>query len=244
MEKQKHVDFSLVLACYNETPVFDGSIKQILSTLNLSRLSYEIIFVDDHSSDTTGSKIRQICQNYPQCKSIFHTTNMGRGKTVSDGFRQAKGTVVGYVDFDLEVPPVYIPAMVQMILDRRADCVIGKRVYRSSIASFAREVYSIGYQKFSDILVGTGGLDTESGYKFFRRTKVLPLLSKTKHPHWFWDTEIMVYARLAHVVIYEMPVIFVRRFDKTSSVKVVRDILDYIVSLYRFRIRLNLEKKI
>jgi glycosyltransferase AglD len=235
------LDLSLILPCYNESSVFNGSVSWIMHTLERSGLSYEIIFVDDCGSDNTRELITKTCKKFPPCRAIYHEVNTGRGRTVNDGFMLAKGEVVGYIDIDCEVSPVYIPDMVDIILEKKSDVVIGKRIYRTSISALPREVFSLGYQWLSNVLIHTDGLDTESGYKFFRRAKVLPLLSKATHPHWFWDTEIMVFAKRAGLNIVEVPVLFLRRFDKQSSVRVWRDIGDYLINLLKFRRRLSLE---
>jgi glycosyltransferase involved in cell wall biosynthesis len=236
--KSTNIDVSVILPCYNEAPLFVQSVKEILRVLRLSRYSFEIIFVDDKSSDATAALIKKTCERVPSCRALYHPKNYGRGKTVVDGIKTAKGKVVGYIDIDLEVSPVYIPNMVKKILEDEADVVIGRRVYRTSMRSILREVLSRGYQWLSDMMIGTGGLDTETGYKFFDRKTIVPILKQTEHTGWFWDTEIMVYVKRRSMRIVEVPVLFVRRFDKKSSVRVVRDIIDYLVSLGRFRAHL------
>jgi len=143
--------------------------------------------------------------------------------------------VVGYIDIDLEVPPVYIPDIVSLIKKNKADIVIGNRVYRTSMGSIVREVLSVGYRNLADWLIGTGGADTESGYKFFNRKKFLPILATIKDQRWFWDTESIVRSRRAGLVVTEVPVLFLRRFDKVSSVHIIRDTIEYIGNIWRFR---------
>ena len=237
----KHRDLSLILACFNEIDVFVSSVERIVETLSHSKLTYEIIFVDDKSSDNTRQLIAKACKKYPYTFALYHHVNCGRGKTVADGFMKATGEVVGFIDIDCEVGPEYIPQMVSIILEKKADVVIGERIYRSSPGSIMREILSRGYQWLSDFLIGTGGLDTETGYKFFRRSKVVPLLAKTVHMGWFWDTEIMVRAKRAGLTICEVPVLFLRRFDKQSSVNIIRDTADYLVNLWKFRTQLARE---
>lgn len=234
----KRIDVTLILPCFNEAGIFADSLQKITSVLAVSKFSYEIIFVDDGSTDGTRDLIPGIkAAPIPgiKTKAIIHKKNMGRGQAVMDGIAAAKGEVVGYIDIDLEVSPVYIPQMVQLILQKKADIVIGKRYYRTSIGSILREVLSRGYMWFSDKMIQTGGLDTESGYKFFNRTKIVPILKQIEHKGWFWDTEIMVKSQRAGLRIYEEPVLFLRRFDKISSVHVVRDTIDYIIQLWKFR---------
>ena len=77
--------------------------------------------------------------------------------------------------------------------------------------------------------------DTEAGYKFFRRKKILPVLKQVKDKRWFWDTEIIALGYLNGLKIKEIKVLFKRRSDKTSTVNLFRDTLEYIWSLLVFR---------
>lgn len=227
------MNHSLILPCYNEEAIFTESVQRIIRMLTNSKLDFEIIFVDDKSIDRTPELIAAICKKYPFCRALYHKSNTGRGKAVTDGIRAARGRVVGYIDIDLEVSPVYIPEIVSLILKNKADIIIGKRIYRTTAASIFREILSRGYLWLADIMLQTGKLDTETGYKFARRVKILPILNKTKHQHWFWDTEIIVYAKRAGLRILEYPVLFIRRTDKKSSVRVIPDMVDYVVNLVR-----------
>lgn len=229
------IDLSLILPCYNESGLFRESVSRIKHVLDASSYSYEVIFVDDYSKDDTKDLIKSYLANHKKFRAIYHQTNMGRGRTVADGIRAARGTVVGYMDIDCEVSPIYIPVMIEHVLSANADIVIGKRFYRTSASAVVREILSRGYQWLSDTLIDTGGLDTETGYKFFNRKKILPILAKAKNPGWFWDTQIMVYAKRVGLRIMEEPVLFLRRFDKKSSVNIFRDTLEYMVQLWKFR---------
>ncbi len=233
--KLSSVDLTLILPCYNEAELFTESVRSIQEVLDVTALTYELLFVDDASSDTTPRLIARQARRDKRIRVIYHAQNHGRGRAVVDGIRSARGRVVGYIDIDCEVSPVYIPFMVSLILRHKADVVIGRRYYRTGPRALIREALSRGYQWISDALIGTGGMDTETGYKFFNRKKIVPIIGKTKHQGWFWDTEIMVYSRRAGLRIKEVPVLFLRRFDKESSVNIVRDTIEYMIQLWRFR---------
>jgi glycosyltransferase involved in cell wall biosynthesis len=235
----KHIDLSLILPCFNEDAVFEKSVRCILSMLQSSTYSFEIIFVDDGSTDHTKLHIENMCKKHTFCRYIFHAHNQGRGAAVTTGIYKAHGDVVGYIDIDLEVSPVYIPDILALLQDGKADIVIGNRIYRTSIGSIVREILSVGYRKLSDIAITTGGFDTESGYKFFNRKKFLPILKTIKDKRWFWDTESIVRSRRAGLRVIEVPVLFVRRFDKVSSVHIVRDTLEYFRNIWQFRKELS-----
>lgn len=230
------IDLSLILACYNEEGHFDDSVAQIIEVLDSTRLSYEIIFVDDCSQDRTRELIDAAITRYPdKCmRRLFHEHNKGRGGTVADGFRIAVGEIVGFIDIDLETHARYIPSCV-MAIRKGADIATGWRIYRFNWRSLDRHIMSRGYAWLMRTLLNVDLKDTETGYKFFRRSTVLSLLNSVQDERWFWDTEIMVRAYLRGDKIVEIPTVFIRRFDKRSTVNSVRDTLDYLVKLWRFR---------
>jgi len=227
---------SVVVACYNEEPVLRESFAALKSTLEDFERSWEILFVDDCSSDGTRGIIRSLIQEHPDLalRSILHERNRGRGATVADGFRAARGKVVGYLDIDLEVHSRYIPSLVQAI-EAGADVATVQRIYAFQVLSLDRYLMSRGYSWLVRRLLGTSLHDTETGYKFFRRDSVLPLLDEIEDEGWFWDTEVMIRAERRGLRIEEIPGAYVRRYDKTSTVHGLRDSGRYFVQLVRFR---------
>jgi hypothetical protein len=229
-------DLSLVIACFNEAEHLEHSVQQVMSVLDATRFAYEIIFVDDCSKDATRSIIEKIAIKCPDkdIATLFHSENTGRGRTVCDGFRSAKGDIVGYIDIDLEVHAHYIPSCVQAIQEG-ADAAYAHRTYKLRPTLLHRHVLSRAYSKLVQNLLDIELSDTESGYKFFRRDKLLPLLDQATDPGWFWDTEVMTYWSLAGYSVAEVPALFIRRKDKKSTVRVVRDSTEYFAKLLHFR---------
>jgi len=227
---------SLVLACYNEEQILESSFREIVDTLKSFGRPFEIIFVDDVSRDRTRELIRQLVETHPELtlRVLLHEANRGRGATVSDGFRAARGPITGYLDVDLEVHSRYIPALVQAI-DKGADVATVRRIYAFQLRSLDRYLMSRGYTWLAKRVLGLPFHDTETGYKFFRREKLLPLLDRVEDPGWFWDTEIMARALYAGLSVVEVPGAFIRRFDKTSTVSGIRDSLRYLRKMLGFR---------
>lgn len=225
---------SLILPCYNEGKLFTENVHTILSTLFRSKNTFEVIFVDDGSSDGTQKNIQKICTAVRNCHAIYHPVNQGRGAAVIDGIKFARGQVVGFIDIDCEVSPVYIPEIVDMIVKNHTDMVIGKRIYRTTFSSLLREILSSGYRWLAQRIINTHGFDTESGYKFFSRKKILRIVPQLHEKGWFWDTEVTVQAIRHGFRIREIPVLFLRRFDKHSSVRIIPDTLDYLTHLVSF----------
>ena len=227
---------SLVLACYNEEEVLEASWREIRSSLEDLGQPFEVIFVDDVSRDRTREILRSIVAAHPDLalRVILHDRNRGRGATVSDGFRAARGEIAGYLDVDLEVHSRYIPSLVRAIRDG-ADVAVVQRIYAFQLGSLDRYFMSRGYSWLVRRLLRVPFRDTETGYKFFRRERVLPLLDEIQDPGWFWDTEFMVRGARRGLRIVEVPGAYIRRRDKTSTVRGLRDSARYLRKLLAFR---------
>ena len=233
-------EVSIVVACYNEEPHLADSVAEVVGTMEDLRRPYEIVFVDDCSRDGTRRVIEEVVAAHPgvQTQVILHEKNRGRGATVTDGFRASRGAVTGYLDIDLEVHSRYIPSLVRAI-EQGADVAVVRRIYAFQLASLDRYFMSRGYSWLVRHLLDIPFHDTESGYKFFRRQRLLPVLDSIEDPGWFWDTEFMVRAVRRGLRVVEIPGAYIRRGDKTSTVRGVRDSLRYFGRLLRFRRQLR-----
>ncbi len=160
---------------------------------------------------------------------------------MSDGFRAARGEICGYLDVDLEVHPRYVPSLVREI-EKGADIATVQRIYAFQPRSLDRYFMSRGYSFLVRRLLELPYRDTETGYKFFRRSAVLPLLDEVRDEGWFWDTEFMARAARRGLRVAEVPGAYVRRTDKTSTVRGLRDSARYFRQLLRFRRELLRER--
>ena len=231
---------SVVLACYNEAEILEASFAEIRDTLEEMKRPYEVLFVDDVSRDQTRALIAKIVEENPRLdlRVLLHEQNRGRGQTVTDGFRAARGEITGYLDVDLEVHSRYIPSLVRAI-ERGADVATVRRIYAFQLFSLDRYLMSRGYSFLVRRLLGVPFRDTETGFKFFRRQALLPVLDEIHDPGWFWDTEFMVRAGRRGLRIEEVPGAYLRRSDKTSTVRGLRDSVLYFGRLLAFRRRLR-----
>ncbi len=232
--KLQKVDLSLILTGHNEGPILRDNLKRVKRVLNDSRYSWEIILYDDASSDDTPSIFKDFAKRNKNVKAYFHSYNIGRGGTVMHAIKKTKGQIVGYIDADLELSPIYIPEAIRQIQDG-ADMVIATRHYSVGVWNFTRAIFTKGYIILARIILGHHFKDTEAGFKFFRRRKIIPVLNKVKDKRWFFDTEILIMAKRASLSIAEIPVLYLRRFDKISSVNLIRDSISYFIKLVTFK---------
>jgi len=236
METEKY-DFSLILPCYNEKEIFIDSLERIVRVLDDTCNTWEIILIDDASKDNTRQLIKAGLKKYSRraIKAFFHKTNQGRGKTVMNGVAKAEGKIVGFMDIDLEIGEWYLPIFIKTIA-MGADMAIAWRIYDFNLYSLPRWVSSKGYSILRKLMIGLPYKDTESGYKFFNRKKILPVIKKCRCKGWFWDTEILARAYQSGLKVKEIPVAFIKRADKTSTVKLIPDSFRYIKNLINFKL--------
>lgn len=231
-------DVSIIIPCYNEAGHLRRNFEEIRRTMSDARFSYEIIFVEDAGADETREIIKDIANENESVRYEFHERNRGRGGAVKTGLALARAPIAGFLDLDLEVHCRYIPPMVHAILDG-ADIACGRRVYRVPFRfdDLLRDTLSAGYRFLARRLLGLPELDTEAGYKFFNVEKTRPLIALTENDHWFWDTEIMTLAVRRGFRIAQVPMVYIRREDKVSTVRPLADSIDSLKSLLRFRRR-------
>ncbi|MCQ9207643.1 MAG: hypothetical protein NG740_07175, partial [Omnitrophica bacterium] len=106
-----------------------------------------------------------------------------------------------------------------------------------------RDTLSRGYRLLSRILLEEELKDSECGFKFFNRKKIMRLVDISRYNKWFWDTEIMTYCIYEGLKIKEIPGVFDRREDKTSSVHILKTVIAYFTNLVGFKLYLMKHKK-
>lgn len=231
-------DVSLILPCYNEREIFNQSVRRIIKVLSQTDYTWEIIFVEDKSRDNTAALIKKVLEKNARLNlsAIFHQENRGRGQSVKDGFLQAQGKYVGFIDIDLETGEWYLPKFLSE-LEKGAEAVIACRVYDFSFWSLPRYLATKTYILLRKFLLGLPYADTEGGYKFFRRSLILPIIDKVKNQGWFFDTELMARCYQKKIKTVEVPVAFVRNRHKTSTVRLLPDSLNYFWNLIKFSLQ-------
>lgn len=240
------LDLSLVLACYGDEPHLFTHVKTLAQYLARTRLSWEMIFVEDASPLDDRREIRRAVtwldeQGWPS-QVILHSTNRGRGRSVQDGFERSRAQVVATIDIDLEHHWDSLASMVYGILDGAYDGAIGQRVVAAGGSTFTRVLSSLVYRKLVHGVLPLGIADTESGLKVFHRSKLSKVLPILQDHRWFWDTEIVYRAAEAGMRLVDYEIVFRKKPDKQTTVKLFRDSWAYLVSLNRFKKQIAAER--
>nr|WP_269808592.1 glycosyltransferase family 2 protein [Enterovibrio nigricans] len=148
--QSKEVSISIVCPCYNEQVVlarFHAQISQILTDI---QLSYELLFINDGSSDDTLSVLNQLAKNDPNIRIINLSRNFGKEAALTAGLNLAKGDAIIPIDADLQDPPELIRDFIQE-WQKGFDVVVAKRVDRSSDTISKRITANLFYRFHNSI---------------------------------------------------------------------------------------------
>ncbi|TAL63123.1 MAG: glycosyltransferase [Bacteroidetes bacterium] len=233
-------DISIVIPCYQEEGHLRDSVQAIHDLLNATKYSFEMIFVDDCSKDKTRDVILSIVKDFSNTKYLFHKTNVGRGGTFLDGVNISRGKYVGFLDIDLEVSCVYLLSVISE-LEKGFDVCTVHRHYAllPSPVFILRHILSVGYKILISKYLSIPRMDTETGFKFFRKECIVKLSREIQNKKWFFDTEVMVLSYLRKYKIKEVDGLFMRKSEKNSTVRIFNDTIDYFVEVYKFKQRIK-----
>ncbi|MBR2332099.1 MAG: glycosyltransferase family 2 protein [Alistipes sp.] len=161
------MDISVVVPLYNEQESLSELVEWIDRVACENTLSYEVIMVDDGSSDDSWQVVEQLKEKYPAIKGIRFARNYGKSAALYCGFAEAEGEVVFTMDADLQDSPDEIPEMRRMILEEGYDLVSGwkKKRYDPAGKRFPSKFFNWTARVVSGIKLH----DFNCGLKAYRR---------------------------------------------------------------------------
>lgn len=119
------MQISIVIPLLNEEESLRELHRWIAEVMQSNGYSYEILFIDDGSTDRSWEIIRELNSEHPEIRGIRFLKNFGKSQALHAGFKSAEGDIVVTMDADLQDNPEEIPAMVRMIQEERFDMVSG-----------------------------------------------------------------------------------------------------------------------
>jgi O-antigen/teichoic acid export membrane protein/glycosyltransferase involved in cell wall biosynthesis len=234
------IHLSLVVPAFNAAAYIQDSIARITTTLDRLERSYEVIVVGDGCTDGTAAAVA--AAKHPHVRLIEYAANQGKGHAVCYGAAHAEGSLIGWLDADLDVSPAVIIDAVNTLQRGDVDAVIGSKRHPQSQVEYPRirRVLSGGFQALVRILFRIKVRDTQVGAKVFRgemlRT-VVPLLLIKRYA---FDLEVLaVGAEFGFDRIEETAVELDYRFTGTgiNLGAVRRMFLDTLAIAYRIHLR-------
>jgi glycosyltransferase involved in cell wall biosynthesis len=225
------MNLSVIIPVYNEAEHIREIVKRVQST----KLTKEIIIVDDGSEDGTRSILQEL-DGKKKVRVILHECNRGKGAAVVTGLNAAEGDILLIQDADLEYDPRDYPILLKPIKEGVADVVYGSRFLGGShrVTMFWHMVANKSLTLMTNILYNTILTDMETGYKVFRREVIEGMTIKAKRFN--FEPEFTAKILKRNYRIFEVPITFnPRDYAQGKKIK-LKDAFEAVWTLLRFRI--------
>ena len=234
----KDFTVSVVIPAYNEEERLPMTLKRIYDYLSKRSFSFEIIVVDDGSTDRTAAIAERFLQSRRGGAVLKNDANHGKGFSVKRGVLHARGKYILFSDADLSTPIDELEKLLQLISDGSCDIAIASRAHGESDIRVPQPWYrkTMGqiFNIFVQLLAVRGIKDTQCGFKCFKRDAAMRIFPQQQLTRFGFDVEILYIARKAGYVIQEVPVAWIN--SPQSRVHAVTDSGRMFLDLWRIRL--------
>jgi glycosyltransferase involved in cell wall biosynthesis len=226
---------SIIVPSYNEELRLPPSLAAIADYIQKSGRSTEVLVVDDGSKDKTAAVAETFRDKIPLLRVVPNGENRGKGYSVRHGMMEAQGEIVLFTDADLSAPIEEADKLLAA-LDTH-DVAIGSRALdRSLIAvheSGFREFAGIVFNKIVRFVLWLPFVDTQCGFKAFRREKCKIIFEQQRIERFGFDPELLFLARVHGLNAVEIPVRWAH--SPATKVNMLRDSIQMFVDVFTIR---------
>ena len=231
---------SIIIPAHNEGNHIVASIKEIMRTFNEFGCDYEIVVIDDGSTDETYEKIKELAADFTNICAKRNRANFGKGRALKKAFRYTAGDYIVFLDADLDLHPEQAQTLFDVLRDKNADVVIGSKRHPESKINypFQRKFISNGYYYLIRLLFGLPVRDTQTGIKLFKREVLEKVFPRVLIKRYAFDLELLVNAHHLGYKIEEAPVRldFQRITGRIKLIDIWHTLLDTLAVFYRMNI--------
>lgn len=200
---------SVVIPFMNEAKSLPVNVPRVLSYLKKRRLKFELILVDDGSTDGSTAIAKRFLSD-PRVRLKVHPVNRGKGAAVRTGVLQAVGKYVLFLDADLATPIEETATFLDVLKRGTCEVAIASRALPESKITKRQPWLRVMIGRIGNrvirVLLGLPYHDTQCGYKMFTASAAKTLFKIQRFPRWSFDIEILYRAKKLHIPVCELPV--------------------------------------
>ena len=230
---------SIIIPAYNEEDRISRSLKKLAAFLKKRKEAFEIIVVDDASTDHTKQSAESFAGTIPnlQVTRLEKSPYMGKGLAVNKGVLSAKGDIVVFTDADFSTPIEEIDKLLDKV-NSGYDIAIGSRALERSTVKVHQNIIREFIGRTGNILVQNlvirGIVDTQCGFKAFKMPACRNLFESERIFDFGFDIELLYLAKKKGLKIAEVPTLWYN--DPRSTVNPIKDSIAVFVDLLKIRL--------
>jgi len=215
---------SLILPVHNEEDIIEKVLKEIIITLDKTKITYEILLIENGSTDRSQKIVIELSKKYSKVRSFV--SPKGYGNAVLKGLRESKGQYVSYMPSDGQVETSVLPKLLKEV--DQYDLIKVRRVKRESIV---RDLTTFTFSKVISLLFNTQSIDINGSPRIFLRKHLSKLKLRAKDS--FIDAEFLIKISRLNWKIKEIPMANIERYGGKSTrsintyLEFFHNILDY-----------------
>jgi glycosyltransferase involved in cell wall biosynthesis len=235
---QCDLELSIVLPAYNEASRIEQCIKEVKRAVTALTSSYEIVVIEDGSTDGTTSIIASLSKTDSNLSFHHSPQRLGKGKAIKKGLSSAKGDVVVFMDVDLATSLESLPIIVKSAWESQG-LVIGSRHVKGSkvCRSFTRTASSLTYNLLVRLIFHDGVHDHQCGFKAMNREVATFLRDNAKSDGFFLDTEMILLCKSRRIPVTEVAVSWIEiKKEDSHGIRIFRDSTKLGFDMLRFRL--------
>lgn len=228
-------ELSIIIPAYNEEPRLPVTLERVDVYLRSLGRSTEVIVVDDGSRDRTAAVAESFRARMPSLRVVPNGVNRGKGYSVRHGMLEARGRLVLFTDADLSAPIEEADKLLRALESH--DVAIGSRALDRSLIEIHqspfREFAGIVFNKMVRLCLGLSFVDTQCGFKAFRREKCRIIFEQQRIERFGFDPELLFLAKRHGLSTVEIPVRWAH--SPATRVSMLRDSLRMFFEILQIR---------
>lgn len=232
---------SIIMPAYNEAERIVSSIEEVAKTFNEFGCFWELIVLDDGSTDDTYEKAASLCRKYPGHLIVKKNPfNLGKGRALKKALRYLNGDYTVFLDADLDLHPLQIQTLFDIMRLDNADIVIGSKLHPNSRVDYPlqRRVISLVYYLLIRFLFNLPCRDTQTGLKLFKTEVLRNVFPRILVKQFAFDLEVLVNAHHLGYKFSEAPIVLnsQRPYGRIGTYSILKTLLDTLAVFYRMHI--------
>ena len=231
---------SVIMPAFNEAEVIKKNVLDTIITFKNFGKEFEIIIIDDGSTDNTWQEIKEIAEKFTEVKATRNMQNYGKGRALKKGFRFATGDYVVFLDSDIDLHPAQLETFFDIMELDNTEVVIGSKRHPNSVLNYPleRKIISSVYFFLIKLMFGLPVRDTQTGLKLFKREVLEKIFPKIVVKAFAFDLEILANAHRLGYKIAEAPVHIdsKRKFGRIGIKEIFETWVDTLAIFYRMYI--------